>query len=140
MDLRAPAPPPAPHGRASPPSPRATRNSGVVPETKEEQDIVIGAVADAEAEEEIEFASNSSNDDYHLPIPDLPPRQHDHEAGGSSSATDPALLAILEGMRADQKRAAEKQARRDREQQLMQPCKLGRMSLSDSFSPFRSSS
>jgi len=76
----------------------------------------IGAVADAEAEEEIEFATDNSDDDYHLPILDLPPRQHDHEAGGSSSATDPALLAILEGMRADQWRAAEEQARRDRDQ------------------------
>ena len=49
-------------------------------------------------------------------MPDLPPRTHDHEAGGSSSAMDPALLAILEGMRADQRRAAEEQARRDRDQ------------------------
>jgi len=99
-----------------PPSPRATRSSGVVPETEEEQDIAIGAFADAEAEEEIEFALDSSDDDYHLPIPDLPPRQHDHEAGGSSTATNPALLAILEGMRVDQRRAAEEQARRDRDQ------------------------
>ena len=74
------------------------------------------AVVDAEAEEKIEFACDSSDDDYLLPIPDLPPRQHDHEAGGSSSATDTALLAILEEMRADQQRAAEEQARRDREQ------------------------
>jgi len=49
-------------------------------------------------------------------VSDLPPRAHDHEAGGSSSALDPALLAILEGMRADQRRAAEEQARRDRDQ------------------------
>ena len=49
-------------------------------------------------------------------MPYLPPRQHDHEAGGSSSATNPALLAILEGMRAAQQRAAEEQARRDRDQ------------------------
>jgi hypothetical protein len=73
-------------------------------------------VADAEAEGEFHFASDSSNDDYHLLIPDLPPRQHDHKAGGSSTATDPALLAILEGMRADQQRVAEEQARRDRVQ------------------------
>jgi len=90
-----------------PPSPRATRSLGAVPETEEEQDIAIGVFADAEAEEDFEFASDSSDDDYRLPVPDLPPRQHDHEAGGSSSATDPALLAILEGMRADQRRAAE---------------------------------
>jgi hypothetical protein len=55
-------------------SPRATRSSGEVPEIEEEQDIAIGAVADAQAEEEIEFASDSSDDDYHLPILDLPLR------------------------------------------------------------------
>ena len=116
MDLRAPAPPPAPHGRAPPASPRATHSSGAVPETEEEQDITIGSVVDADAEGEFHFASDSSDDDYHLPIPNLPPRQHDHEAGGSSTAIDPVLLAILEGMRADQQRAAKEQARRDREQ------------------------
>ena len=50
--------------------------------------------------------SDSSNDDYQ-PIPQMPPRRHDNEASGSSSAppapqTDPALLAILEQMRQDQ--------------------------------------
>jgi len=90
-----------------PPSPRGTRSSGAVPETEEEQDVAIGAFVDAEAEEEFDFASDNSDDDYRLPVPDLPLRPHDHEAGGSSSATDPALLAILEGMRADQLRAAE---------------------------------
>jgi len=98
-----------------PPSPRATRSSGVVPKTEEEQDVALGEVADAEAEEEFEFASDSSDDDYRLSIPDLPPRQHDHEVGGSSNTTDPAVLAILEGMRADQRRVAEEQARRDRD-------------------------
>ena len=44
------------------------------------------------AKEEFEFASDSSDDDYHLPVPELPPRQHDHEVGGSSSATDLACL------------------------------------------------
>jgi len=99
-----------------PPSPRGTRSSGAVPEIEEEQDIAIGAFADAEAEEDFDFASNSSDDDYRPPVPDLPPRTHDHEAGGSSSASDPALLAILEGMRADQRWATEEQARRDRDQ------------------------
>jgi len=88
----------------------------VVPETEEQQDIAIGAFADAEAEGEFGFASDSSDDDYRPPVSDLPSRAHDHEAGGSSSASDPALLAILEGMRADQCRAAEEQARRDRDQ------------------------
>ena len=90
-----------------PPSPRGTRSSGAVPETEEEQDIAIGAFADAEAEGDFDFASDSSDDDYHLPVPDLPLRAHDHEVGGSSSASDPALLAILEDMRVDQHRAAE---------------------------------
>ena len=98
MDLRAPAPPLAPHGRAPPASPRATRGSGAVPETEEEKDIAIGSVADVEAKGEFDFASDSSDDDYQLPIHDLPPRQHDHEAGGSSTAIDPTFLAILEGM------------------------------------------
>jgi len=115
-DLRAPPPPLAPRGQVPPPSPRATHRSGAVPETEEEQNISIGAFADAEAEEEFDFASDSLDDDYRLPVTDLRPRQHDHEAGGFSSATDPALLAILEGMRADQRRAAEEQARRDRDQ------------------------
>jgi len=102
-----------------PPSPRGTRSSGAVPETEEQQDIAFGAVADAEAEGEFDFASHNSDDDYRPPVLDLPPRAHDHEAGGSSSATDPALLAILEGMRADQRRAAEEQARRDRDQAVI---------------------
>ena len=114
-DLRAPPPPQAPCGQVPPPSPRATRSSGAVPETEEEQDIAIGAFVDAEAEDEFNFASDSLDDDYRLPVPDLPLRPHDHETGGSSSASDPALLAILEGMRADQRRAAEEQARRDRD-------------------------
>jgi len=100
-DLRAPPPPSAPRGQVPSPSPRGTRSSGAVPETEEEQDIAIRAVADAEAEEEFDFASDSLDDDYRLLVPDVPPKAHDHEVGGSSSASDPALLAILEGMRAD---------------------------------------
>ena len=108
-DLRATPPPHAPRGLVPPPSPRGTRSTGAVPETDEQQDIAIGAFADAEAEGEFDFASDNSDDDYRPPVSDLPPRAHDHEAGGSSSASDPALLAILEGMRADQ-------VRRDRDQ------------------------
>jgi hypothetical protein len=52
-------------------------------------------VANAEAEEEFDFTTDSSDGDYQLPILDLPSRQHDHEVGGSSSSTDPTLLAIL---------------------------------------------
>jgi len=100
-DLRAPPPPPAPRGQVPPLSPRGTRSSGAVSETEEEQDIAIGVFVDAEAEEEFDFASDSLDDDYRLLEPDLPPRPHDHEAGGSSSAVEPALLVILEGMRAN---------------------------------------
>jgi len=100
-DLRATPPPRAPRGPVPPPSPRGTRSSGAVPETEEQQDIAIGAFVDAEAEGEFDFASDSSNDDNHSPVLDLPPRMHDHEAGASSSALDPALLAIVEGMRVD---------------------------------------
>ena len=47
--------------------------------------------------------SDSSDDDYQA-IPYMPPRPHDKEVSGSSSApqppqTDPPLLAILERMR-----------------------------------------
>ena len=76
--------------------------------------MTIGAMTEAEAEGEFEFTSDSSDDEYHQPIPDLPPRSHDHEAG--SSSIDPALLAILNRMRADQQRMAEDQAKCDREQ------------------------
>ena len=45
--------------------------------------------------------SDSSDDDY-LDIPQMPPRQHDHEAGSSSLApsapqTDPLYLPYLSG-------------------------------------------
>jgi len=116
-NLRATPPPRAPRGPVPPPSPRVARSTAAVPETEEQQDIAIGAFADAEAEGEFDFASDnsddsdSSDDDYRPPVSDLPPR-----AGGSSSASDHALLAILEGMRADQRRAAEEQVRRDRDQ------------------------
>ena len=54
--------------------------------------------------------SDSSDDDYQ-PIPQMPARQHDREAGSSNLVppalqTDPALLAILERMRQDQARQA----------------------------------
>jgi len=114
--LRDTPPPCAPHGPVPPPSPRGTRSTAAVLETEEQQDIAIGAFADAEGEGEFDFASDSSDDDYQSSVSDLPPRAHDHEAGGSSSASDPVLLAILEGMRADQHRAAEEQERRDRDQ------------------------
>jgi hypothetical protein len=42
--------------------------------TEEEQDVAIGSVADAEAEEEFDIATDSSDNDYQLPILDLPLR------------------------------------------------------------------
>ena len=59
-------------------------------------------------------SSDSSDDDY-LPIPHMPPRKHDVEAGSSSLAppapqTDPALIAILERMQQDQARQAQETA------------------------------
>jgi hypothetical protein len=72
---------------------------------QEEQDIAIGSVAEAEVEVEFDFTLDSLDDDYHQPIPDLPPRQHDHEAG-SSTSMDPALQAILEVMTVDQQQMA----------------------------------
>jgi len=100
MDLRAPVPPPAPCGLAPAPTLRATHSSGAVLEREEEHVIVIGSMAEAEVEGEFDLALYSSDDDYHLPILDLPPRQHDREVG-SSTSVDQALLAILEGMRAN---------------------------------------
>ena len=52
--------------------PRGTRSSGAVPDTEEQQDIAIGAFADAEVEGEFDFASDSSDDDYQPPVSDLP--------------------------------------------------------------------
>jgi len=72
-DLRATPPPRAPRGPVPLPSPRGTRSTAAVPETEEQQDIAIGAFADAEAEGEFDFASDSSDDDYHPPVSDLPP-------------------------------------------------------------------
>ena len=62
-------------------------------------------MVEAEAEVEFEFTSDNSDDDYHQPILNLPPRSHNHEVG--SSSIDPALLAILDRMRDDQQRMAE---------------------------------
>ena len=58
--------------------------------------------------------SDNTDDDY-PDIPRMPPRRHDSEASGSSSAppvpqTDPALLAIFERMRQDQARQAQETA------------------------------
>ena len=61
---------------------------------------------DAQQESMVESDPSDSLDDDYQDIPQMPPRQHDGESSGSSSAPqapqiDPALLAILERMRQD---------------------------------------
>jgi hypothetical protein len=91
-----------------------------VPESAAQQDEIIRGIAATEEEEELEAQqevseySDSSDDDYQ-PIPQMPPRRHDAEAGSSSSAppalqTDPTLIAILERMQQDQTRQAQEAA------------------------------
>ena len=81
-----------------------------VPETTAQQDDIIRGIVAIEEEELAQQEglvtsepSDSFDDDYQ-PIPQMPPRRHDAEAGSSSSAppapkTNPTLLAILERMR-----------------------------------------
>ena len=90
-----------------------------MPESAAQQDEIIRGIAateeeELEAQQEVSEYSDSSDDDY-LPIPQMPPRRHDAEAGRSSSAppapqTDPALIAILERMQQTQDRQAQETA------------------------------
>jgi hypothetical protein len=64
-----------------------------VPETTAKQDAAIQVVAemeeeqlDAQQEVEVESDPSDSSDDDYQPIPQMPPRPHDREASGSSSA------------------------------------------------------
>jgi hypothetical protein len=77
-----------------------------VPEIAAEQDETVEGLAEAEladldaqpANQAEDVATDSTDEDYQ-PIPWYrSPRPHDHEAGGSGSAShsDPAMLAILE--------------------------------------------
>jgi hypothetical protein len=77
-----------------------------VPETTAEQDQTIEGLAEAEladldaqpADLDKDDATDSTDDDYQ-PLPWYrSPRPHDHEAGGSGSAScsDPVMVAILE--------------------------------------------
>ena len=87
-----------------------------MPETAAQQDETIRGIAateeeqlDAQQEGMVESDPSDSSDDDYQDIPRMPPRRHDGEASGSSSAPptlqiDPALLAILEWMRQDQAR------------------------------------
>jgi hypothetical protein len=77
-----------------------------VPETAAELDETVESLAEAEladldaqqADQAEDVATDSTDEDYQ-PIPRYrSPRPHDHEAGGSGSAShsDPAMVAILE--------------------------------------------
>ena len=96
-----------------------------MPKTTTEQDNAIRAIAktelehlEAQQEDMVESDLTDSSDEDYQPIPHMPARAHDREAGGSSLAppqpqppqTDPALLAILERMRQDQVRQAQETA------------------------------
>jgi hypothetical protein len=82
--------------------------------TVAEQDATVQGLAEAEfadldaqpADPVEDEASDSTDEDYQ-PIPRYrSPRSHDHEAGGSSSASrsDPAMVAILERLTQAQER------------------------------------
>ena len=83
-------------------------------ETAAQQDETIRGIEaieeeqlDAQQEGMVESDPSDSSDDDYRDIPQMPPRQHDHEASTSSLAPpapqiDPALLSILERMRQDQ--------------------------------------
>ena len=91
-------------------------------ETAAQQDDTIRGIAaieeeqlDAQQEGMVESDPSDSSDEDYRNIPQMPPQQHDHEAGSSRSApsapqTDLALLSILEWMRQDQVRQAQETA------------------------------
>ena len=102
----------------TPQAPRQPSRCPDVLESAAQQDEIIRGIAateeELEAQQEVSEYSDSSDDDYQ-PIPQMPPRRHDAEAGSSSSAppapqTDPALIAILERMQQDQTRQAQETA------------------------------
>jgi hypothetical protein len=85
-----------------------------VPETAAEQDETVEGLAEAElvdldaqpADPVEDIATDSTDEDYQ-PIPQYrSPWPHDHEAGGSGSASrsDPAMVAILERLTQTQER------------------------------------
>jgi hypothetical protein len=85
-----------------------------VPEIAAEQDETVEGLAEAEladlddqpADPVEDDATDNIDEDYQ-PIPQYrSPRTHDHEAGGSGSASrsDPAMVAILERLTQAQKR------------------------------------
>ena len=78
------------HGRVRTPS--QPRHRLEVPETTAQQDEIIRGVAaieeqlDAQQEGMVESDPSDSSDDDYQAIPQMPPRQHDSEASGSSLA------------------------------------------------------
>ena len=75
---------------STPHAPTQPRRRPDVPESTAQQDEIIRGIAateeeQLEAQQEAIESSDSSDDDY-LPIPHMPPRRHDAEAGSSSSA------------------------------------------------------
>jgi hypothetical protein len=85
-----------------------------VPETAAEQDETIEGLAeaeladlDAQPADPVEDVATDSTDEDYQPIPRYrSPRPHDHEAGGSGSTSrsDPAMVAILERLTQAQER------------------------------------
>jgi hypothetical protein len=93
---------------------QSQRQRAEVPETAAEQDQTIEGLAETEladldaqpADPDEDNATDSTDDDYQ-PLPRYrSPRPHDHEAGGSGSASciDPAMVAILERLTQAQER------------------------------------
>jgi hypothetical protein len=90
------------------------RQRPYVLETAAEQDETVEGLAEAEladldaqpADQAEDVATDSTDEDYQ-PIPRYrSPRPHDHETGGSGSASrsDPAMVAILERLTQAQER------------------------------------
>ena len=74
---------------STPQAPTQPRRRPDVPESVAQQNKIIRGIAateeeQLEAQQERSESSDSSDDDY-LPIPHMPPRRHDAEAGSSSS-------------------------------------------------------
>jgi hypothetical protein len=90
------------------------RQRSEVPETVAEQDETVEGLAeaeladlDAQPADPVEDDATDSTDEDYQPIPWYrSPRSHDHEAGGSGSASrsDPVMVAILERLTQAQER------------------------------------
>ena len=75
---------------STPQAPTQPHRRPDVPKTAAQQDEIIRGIAatkeeELEAQQEVTESSDSSDDDY-WPIPHMPPRRHDVEAGSSSLA------------------------------------------------------